>query len=138
MTTAKDKGSSGWNIFLGAGIIQAKAAYDNIMRHTTTIISLPSDQLRNQSQGGNGPLVLNDPRSILVTHLQIILKKLGYNLGNFGPNHDGIDGKFGNKTHTAVINFQQTHNDIHGKKLQADGKVGKLTAEALNKVAAGI
>jgi hypothetical protein len=131
MTTAKEKGPSGWNIFLGAGIIQAKAAYDNIVRHTT-IIPLPPNELRNHSEGGNGPLVLNDPRSMIVTHLQIILKKLGFNLGNFGPNHDGIDGKFGNKTQNAVINFQQTHNDINGKRLQADGKVGKLTAEALN------
>lgn len=32
MATAKDKGPSGWDIFLGAGIIQAKAAYDNVMK----------------------------------------------------------------------------------------------------------
>jgi subtilisin family serine protease len=32
MATAKDKGPSGWDLFLGAGIIQAKAAYDNVVR----------------------------------------------------------------------------------------------------------
>ena len=32
MATAKDKGPSGWDIFLGAGIIQAKAAYDNVVK----------------------------------------------------------------------------------------------------------
>jgi serine protease AprX len=30
MVTAKDKGPSGWDIFLGAGIIQAKAAYNHL------------------------------------------------------------------------------------------------------------
>jgi serine protease AprX len=30
MVTAKDKGLSGWDIFLGAGIIQAKAAYNHL------------------------------------------------------------------------------------------------------------
>jgi subtilisin family serine protease len=30
MVTAKDKGPSGWDIFLGAGIIQAKAAYNHV------------------------------------------------------------------------------------------------------------
>ena len=94
---------------------------------------LPPDELRNRSEGGNGPLDLNDPRSMLVKNVQIILKRLGHELGNSGPNHDGIDGKYGNKTRTAVVEFQATHNDIHGNKLQADGKVGKLTAEALNK-----
>ncbi|WP_458718948.1 S8 family serine peptidase [Candidatus Nitrosocosmicus sp. R] len=133
MTTAKNKGGSDLKIFLGAGIIQAKAAYDKLSRQTAVITPLPPDEMRNRSEGGNGPLVLNDPRSMLVKNLQIILKKLGHELGNSGPNHDGIDGKYGNKTHTAVLEFQATHNDIHGNKLQADGKVGKLTAEALNK-----
>lgn len=132
MTTAKNKGGSALKIFLGAGIIQAKAAYDKISKQTVVLTPLPPDELRNHSNGGSGPLVLNDPRSMLVKNLQTILKKLGYDLGNFGPNHDGIDGKFGNKTHAAVVEFQKTHKDINGNKLQADGKVGKLTAEALN------
>ena len=33
---------------------------------------------------------------------QEALKKLEYDLGNFGPNKDGIDGKFGPKTKTAL------------------------------------
>ena len=133
MMTAKSKGGPDLKVFLGAGIIQAKAAYDKISGQTTTITPLPSNELRNQSQGGNGPLVLNDPRAALVKNLQIILKKLGHELGNFGPNGDGIDGKFGNKTRTAVVEFQGTHVDVNGNKLRVDGKVGKLTAESLNK-----
>jgi hypothetical protein len=105
----------------------------SISNVVTKITPLPPNELRNLSEGGNGPLVLNDPRSTLVTHLQIILKKLGYDLGNFGPNNDGIDGKFGKKTFNAITDFQKTHTDLNGVPLTPDGKVGRLTAESLNK-----
>jgi Putative peptidoglycan binding domain len=105
----------------------------------TNLIPLPSDDLRNIEDNGNGPLKQHDPnpRPTLVIHLQMILKKLGFGLGNSGPNHDGIDGIFGPNTETAVINFQQNNTDLTGTKLKVDGMVGKLTAQALNK-AAGI
>jgi peptidoglycan hydrolase-like protein with peptidoglycan-binding domain len=101
----------------------------------STIVPLPIDELRSQTDGGTGPLVKNDSRSTLVKTLQTLLKKLGFDLGNAGPNSDGIDGKFGNKTFDAVVKFQNTHTDLSGNQLTADGKVGKLTGEALNKAA---
>src|SRR5690606_5235289 len=58
MTTAKNKGGSDLKIFLGAGIIQAKAAYDKISKKTVVLTPLPPDELRNRSNGGSGPLVL--------------------------------------------------------------------------------
>lgn len=102
----------------------------------TNLVPLSPNELANPPTG-NGPLVRGDNRSTLVTHLQMILKNLGFVLGNSGPNHDGIDGNFGPLTEAAVKQFQQSHTDSTGAPLVIDGKVGRLTAEALNK-AAGI
>ena len=71
---------------MGAGIIQAKAAYDKISRQTAAITPLPPDELRNRSEGGNGPLVLNDPRSMLV-------KNLGRSVGRSERDRAGAGAK---------------------------------------------
>jgi len=62
-----------------------------------------------------------------VMELQSYLKQLGYGdlLGDFGPNHDGIDGKFGEATKKAVMKFQQD------KHLKVDGIVGPNTWGAI-------
>lgn len=63
-----------------------------------------------------------------VKELQKELKKLGYDLGKYGPNKDGIDGVFGtnkSKTSIAIKSFQKS------KGLSQDGIVGKNTAHAL-------
>ena len=44
-----------------------------------------------------------------VAELQRRLKLLGYNLGTFGPSHDGVDGEFGVKTMSAVFDFQEDY-----------------------------
>jgi len=44
-----------------------------------------------------------------VMNWQLKLKQLGYDLGNTGPNKDGIDGKWGGKTNAA-------YNDWYSKK----------------------
>ena len=59
-----------------------------------------------------------------VKYVQTILYKLGYNLGSYG-----IDGDFGRATEAAVKEFQRDHG------LNADGVVGPLTYEALEKAA---
>jgi peptidoglycan hydrolase-like protein with peptidoglycan-binding domain len=38
-----------------------------------------------------------------------------------------VDGKFGNNTKNAVMEFQRTHKDEFGNPLAVDGIVGKLT-----------
>lgn len=63
-----------------------------------------------------------------VKELQKELKKLGYDLGAYGPKKDGIDGIFGNKnskTSSAVKKYQKS------RKLKVDTKVGKDTAHSL-------
>lgn len=76
-----------------------------------------------------------------VRKLQQRLKDLGYGdlLGDTGPNKDGVDGKYGDKTRKAVKEFQKKQG-FPGKKRyeggadQWDGRAGKLTIEKLNGV----
>jgi peptidoglycan hydrolase-like protein with peptidoglycan-binding domain len=60
-----------------------------------------------------------------VEAVQQALVNLGYNIGNTGPNGDGVDGKFGEKTKASVKKFQTS------KGLYSDGIVGEKTAGAL-------
>ena len=39
-----------------------------------------------------------------IESVQQALVDLGYDLGNYGPKEDGVDGNFGDKTKAAVIN----------------------------------
>jgi hypothetical protein len=42
-----------------------------------------------------------------VVELQKKLKDLNYDLGNFGPNKDGVEGKYGKMTRAAHLSFQK-------------------------------
>jgi hypothetical protein len=43
-----------------------------------------------------------------VQGMQQILVDAGYDIGKYGPNKDGIDGKFGNKTRLAYLDYMQS------------------------------
>ena len=58
---------------------------------------------------------------------QTALKKLGYDLGEFGKNADGLDGKFGKVTKAAVEAFQTAN------KLKVTGVIDDETLAALKK-----
>lgn len=60
-----------------------------------------------------------------VAALQSSLVLLGFDLGNYGENKDGVDGSFGTKTDTAVRSFQSSHG------LENDGKYGSKTHAAM-------
>lgn len=60
-----------------------------------------------------------------VKALQLALISLGYELGDFGPNHDGADGEFGRATQKAVEAFQAAAG------IEVDGKFGPASLEAL-------
>ena len=64
-----------------------------------------------------------------VKKIQKLLQKLGYDLGKFGLNKDGIDGDYGDTTVKAVKAFQES-NGLIGD--QADGIVGNNTWKILN------
>ncbi len=75
----------------------------------------------------NCPTIRKGDKNHYVTLLQTYLKKLGYNLGTYGENNDGIDGDFGSKTQTAVRAFQKKVN------IKVDGICGPNTWSALAK-----
>jgi len=77
-------------------------------------------------------------REELVKTLQMMLKTLGYDLGTFGPNKDGIDGKLGDDTEKAVKQFQEKNKNWDNNNLKVDGLVGPETSDALNRAMVGI
>ncbi len=83
--------------------------------------------LLNVDELKTNPLVKGDGRTSEVTDLQKMLLALGFNLGNTGPNNDGVDGVFGDLTQQAVTQFQQNNN-----LNKVDGIVGQETSSALN------
>jgi len=64
-----------------------------------------------------------------VEKIQIMLHILGYNIGNYGKNKDGIDGRFGPVTRRGVIDFQK--DVFPTNPLEWDGIVGPKTYEKL-------
>ena len=68
-----------------------------------------------------GKVLRKGSRGPDVEKLQKLLIEMGYDLGEFGPNKDGVDGSFGPTVDKIVREFQG-QND-----LKVDGKVGKDT-----------
>ena len=64
-------------------------------------ITLTEDEKR-RILGLHGSNVIMEQSNPKVTQIQTYLKGKGYDLGTSGSNKDGIDGKWGNKTLTAV------------------------------------
>ena len=53
----------------------------------------------------------------MIQQIQTVLKtKYNANLGNFGPNKDGIDSKWGNLTQTALDNALKSAADLKQKR----------------------
>ena len=70
----------------------------------------------------NGTKVLTKgAKGLPVKQLQEIFIKMGYDLGSFGPNKDGVDGSFGPTLEGVIKKFQEENG------LKSDGKVGKNT-----------
>jgi len=92
------------------------------------IEKLPSDVTISDIilNNNNRDLITRGAKGEAVEEFQIILRDLGYDLGNFGPNGDGVDGKFGRKTKEAIKEFQKDHG------LVVDGIIGINTATALS------
>lgn len=65
-----------------------------------------------------------------VKGMQQFLRSRGYNLGKFGPDGSGVDGRFGRFTRAAVTQFQRDNG------LEADGVAGSQTLNAMRIAAA--
>jgi len=70
---------------------------------------------------------VDDPR---VGTLQAMLVAEGYNLGNFGPNNDGVDGSAGNVSRSAYHQWKIDHG-ISTATSAGSGKVGDYEAAAM-------
>lgn len=68
-----------------------------------------------------GKILRKGNRGPDVEKLQKLLIEMGYDLGDFGPNKDGVDGAFGGTVDKIVREFQNDNG------LKVDGKVGKDT-----------
>lgn len=76
-------------------------------------------------EGGSGKYSVNTN----VLNFQKALKMLGYNLGSFGSNKDGVDGKFGPQTQKSLKDFQ-TQNALDSSL----GRMDRVTAKKLSEV----
>ncbi len=81
--------------------------------------------LRLYESAGYKKNIINESFSDKVISVQKALKSSGENLGNSGPNRDGVDGDYGILTKKAVMSYQRK------KGLDIDGSVGPCTAKSL-------
>ena len=94
-----------------------KTAVDNLNNSLTDLSSIEGT-LKKGSTGED------------VSKVQEALKKLGYDLGEFGEKADGIDGIIGSTTENAIKAFQETNG------LSVDGIIGPDTIAALEQASA--
>ena len=93
---------------------------------------------------GFAPIAKRYPDAEVVKALQRALKAVGFDMGRFGPDHDGIDGDFGNTCERVVKKFQgqlktnaQALEALHhtADDVEESGAVDWLTLMALDSAA---
>ena len=78
--------------------------------------------------GDNSELISTGSTGKGVEQIQQILVDNGYDLGTFGDEGNGVDGKFGSMTKSAIKKLQRDYD------LQVDGVVGIETSTKLNEL----
>ena len=91
----------------------------NEISRVKEIMGVINENIESVLEGGK--ILRKGNRGPDVEKLQKLLIEMGYDLGEFGPNKDGVDGSFGPTVDKIVREFQG-QND-----LKVDGKVGKDT-----------
>jgi peptidoglycan hydrolase-like protein with peptidoglycan-binding domain len=84
----------------------------------------------DRSSASIGGMTSGAQEEMSATELQQFLVDQGYDLGEFGPNGDGVDGIIGGVTTAAIKEFQKDQG------LQVDGIVGKNTLAAIQELQA--
>lgn len=87
------------------------------------VANAPTTYSDKEASGMNGSGGNITKQSIIIA--QTKFKELGYDLGTFGPNKDGIDGDLGTKTNTAILDYQLKN------KLKQTGILDKETMAAI-------
>lgn len=117
----------GTEFLTSIGLLEDTPLRSSLLQHCGELVRLAEDEHFT-------PIGRGHPDKALVTTLQTALKAAGYNLGAFGPHHDGVDGDFGAATERALKGFQQDklpgllHEGLpafRGKTVQASAS-GKL------------
>ena len=103
--------------FLGKGDILVTCSSG----HTVVVLN---DGDRYEGEVDPDELCKGDEGSAVV-NLQKQLITLGYDLGDFGKERNGVDGDFGSKTESALKSFQRAH------KLTATGTYNAATRNAM-------
>lgn len=134
VSSAVSKGVPSKNVFVGPTKARGKdivSGASEIQKGTDHWGALSSFKSGGRSGNVNIVKPKNDTPQISfnndrVINLQKALKRLGYDLGSFGPKKDGVDGKFGKKTKKALKNFQ------YDNKLYSS--LGKMDEKTINKL----
>jgi len=93
----------------------------NVVKQDLTIADIISN-------GDNSELISLGSRGKGVEEIQQILVDNSYDLGDFGPNKDGVDGRFGLKTRESIKKVQKDN------KIEDDGIVGIETSTVLSQL----
>lgn len=98
---------------------------DSVLEYDTANGSIPSASESVKTYRLGDRIIKRGAEGDDVAELQSALVKLGYNLGTYGANKDGVDGECGFKTVQAIKDFQTAHG------LEVDGEYGPLTHAAM-------
>lgn len=114
ITKLKDRDWKAWYQFPGLTYIT-----------TETEPEKPDDVVDAKPDYKKYPTIRKNSKNNYVAILQQELVNMGYNLGAYGPEKNGVDGSYGNKTVLAVKSFQKKMG------LKVDGICGPKTWAAL-------
>jgi Putative peptidoglycan binding domain len=106
----RDFDREGWGVAQATNYDPTRASHPKL-----TSPRLAGDKTIERVFRGKTTLGQGSPKAA-VTKIQQLLVERGYDLGDFGPAKDGVDGKYGDKTSEAV------------KKFRADENLGNLSS----------
>ena len=90
------------------------------------LVTMPETGEDNKNYTLGDRVLRKGSRGSDVESLQAKLVHYGYDLGNFGPNNNGVDGQYGDKTVAAVREFQKDAG------IKVDGLFGPESLRALD------
>jgi Putative peptidoglycan binding domain len=100
----KDFDREGWGVAQATNYDPTRASHPKLLSPRLT-----GDRTIERVFRGKTTLGLGSPKAT-VSKIQQLLVERGYDLGDFGPNKDGVDGKYGDKTVEAVKKFKVDEN----------------------------